>query len=71
MSLLGNRSRLTGLTKELTNAWSETRNTWRDSKSEQFERRYMDELVSSVNIACAAIEQLCFSDGVLAETSTT
>lgn len=58
MSLLGNRSRLTGLTQEITTLWRETKSSWHDSKSEEFERRYMDELFSSVNAACAAIEQL-------------
>ena len=58
MSLLGNRSRVTGLTKEVVAQWQHTKESWRDSKSEEFERRYMDELLSSVNTACSAIEQL-------------
>ena len=64
MSLLGNRSRVTGLTKEVLAQWQQTRESWRDAKSEEFERRYIDELLSSVNTACSAIEQL---DKVLAK----
>ena len=49
---------MTGLTKEILSHWQETKESWRDVKSEEFERRYIDELLASTNSACTAIEQL-------------
>jgi hypothetical protein len=58
MNLSGNKSRLVGLTRDLTNRWSETKNHWRDAKSEEFERRYLAELSASVGRTVLIVEKL-------------
>jgi murein tripeptide amidase MpaA len=58
MNLNGNKSRLLGLTKEITLRWSETRNHWRDARGAEFDHRYMQELQPRVNAAAVAIEKL-------------
>ena len=58
MNLSGNKSRLIGLTRELTLQWSETKNHWRDAKAEEFERKFIVELSAHVNRAALVLEQL-------------
>jgi hypothetical protein len=58
MNLSGNKSRLVGLTREISLQWSETKNFWRDAKSQEFERRYMMELFTNVDRTVAVLEQL-------------
>jgi hypothetical protein len=58
MNLSGNKSRLVGLTRDLTNRWSETKHHWRDAKSEEFERRYLAELSASVGRTVLIVEKL-------------
>lgn len=38
--------------------WQHTREFWRDTKSAEFEHKYLDELFSSVDKAVGVIEQL-------------
>ena len=45
MNLSATKSRLAAITKELSLQWVETKNYWRDSKSLEFEHRYIDELI--------------------------
>jgi hypothetical protein len=56
MKASGNR--LAGITKELRAQWLETKSYWKDAKSVEFERRYMEELLASVDRAVTVIEQL-------------
>ena len=56
MKASGNR--LSGITKELRAQWSDTKNYWKDAKSLEFERRYMEELLASVDRTVTVIEQL-------------
>ena len=58
MSSSGSKNRLVALTKELAVQWSETKNHWWDAKTREFERRYIAELLVSVDKAVTAIEQL-------------
>jgi len=58
MNLSSNGARLSALTKDLSNRWSETREEWLDAKSQEFERKYMEQLVSSVENAVTIVEQL-------------
>lgn len=58
MSLAGNRSRLAAITRELSLRWQETKNYWKDSKSQEFERRYMVELLARVDKTVTVIEKL-------------
>jgi hypothetical protein len=44
--------------KELMGRWSETKVVWRDTKAEEFEKRYLAELVDSVNAAMVVLEKL-------------
>jgi hypothetical protein len=58
MSLGGNKGRLTGLTREISLRWSETKEHWRDARSEEFDRRFMQELNASVNRTVLIVEKL-------------
>ncbi|HEY5041764.1 MAG TPA: hypothetical protein VIK53_07145 [Verrucomicrobiae bacterium] len=58
MNLNGNKSRLTGLSREISLRWADTKNHWRDARSAEFEQRFMQELLPRVNKAGAAIEKL-------------
>lgn len=51
-------SRLAGITKELRAQWQDTKSYWKDAKSQEFEHRYMEELLASVDRAVTVIEQL-------------
>ncbi|MDB6125703.1 MAG: hypothetical protein JWQ71_4696 [Pedosphaera sp.] len=58
MSLSANSTRLSSITKEILAQWQITRDYWKDAKAEEFERKYMDELRTSVDMATDVIEQL-------------
>jgi hypothetical protein len=58
MNLTGNKSRLAGITKELSLKWDETKNYWHDAKSREFEQRYMTELFANVDRTITVIEKL-------------
>jgi hypothetical protein len=51
-------NRLSGITKELRAQWLDTKAYWKDAKSQEFERRYMEELLASVDRTVTVIEQL-------------
>ena len=44
MSLNASKSRLDGITKELSIQWEQAKNYWRDQKSAEFEKKYLNEL---------------------------
>ena len=54
----GTGARITGLTKHLEIAWRETRERWQDAKAAEFEEKFMRELITSVNVTTAGIENL-------------
>jgi hypothetical protein len=58
MSVAGQRTRLMGMTKELALRWEETKNHWRDAKGEEFERRYMQELVARMDKSLGVMSKL-------------
>lgn len=58
MNVRSNGARLTAITKELLVQWHETEYHWKDKKSEEFARRYMDELQLAVDRAVSVIDQL-------------
>ena len=64
MALSGSRSRLAAISKELSLRWHETKTHWRDVKCQEFERRYIDELLARVDKTVTVIEKL---DQVLAQ----
>lgn len=45
MNLSANKSQLVALTRDLSVAWESTKNHWRDAKSEEFGRRYLEQLL--------------------------
>ena len=53
-----NGARLEALTKELRVQWLRTKEYWSDAKSAEFERKYLEELFSSVDRAVLVIDQL-------------
>jgi nitrogen fixation/metabolism regulation signal transduction histidine kinase len=67
MNIHANRSRLTALTKELLAQWRLTREQWQDAKSAEFEKRYMEELLTNVDAAVVVIDQL---DGLIKKIRT-
>ena len=56
--MTGAQNRLVLLTRELLSAWGETRQDWRDEKAVEFEKRFLDELNTSVNAAVTNIDSL-------------
>jgi hypothetical protein len=58
MNLIGSKMRLAALTKDLTLKWAQTREHWNDAKSTEFEKKYLEELVASVDSALGTIDQL-------------
>jgi len=53
-----NATRLSGITKDLWVQWQQTKSYWRDSKCQEFEEKYLVELVSCVDKTVGVIEQL-------------
>jgi hypothetical protein len=49
---------LLAITKELSLHWEETRSYWRDSKSQEFEHQYMEQLVLQIERAVTVGERL-------------
>jgi hypothetical protein len=58
MNLNANKSRLAGITRELSNQWIETQNFWRDQKAAEFEKKYLEELFVYANKTMVVIEKL-------------
>lgn len=50
--------RLGAVTKELWVQWQQTKQSWQDAKAEEFERRFLSELFSSVDRTVNVIDQL-------------
>ena len=51
-------TKLTAITRELWNQWLTTKEYWQDAKAAEFEKKYLDDLLSSVNKAVLVIEEL-------------
>lgn len=58
MSVSNNGKAILAATRELNRKWQETRNAWRDSKAEEFERKYLADLISEVERSIPALEEL-------------
>ncbi len=52
------QNRLNGLTKELRAEWEQTKQHWSDAKSQEFEKRFLDELNAGINQAISSIDAL-------------
>lgn len=51
-------SRVGALTKELWVQWQRTREEWSDAKSQEFEHKYLQELVAGVDKTMTVIDDL-------------
>jgi hypothetical protein len=58
MSIRSNANTLSSLTKELLLNWEQTQQSWRDSKSEEFQRKYLAELIAQVDRGSAVFDDL-------------
>jgi len=58
MNVSANGKTVVALTKQLSVAWTETRQHWRDSKSEEFEKRFLSELLSTIDRAAPVFDDL-------------
>jgi hypothetical protein len=58
MNVSANGKLVVALTKQISVAWAETRSHWRDAKSDEFEKRFLSDLVSSVDRAAPVFDQL-------------
>ncbi|HXD01477.1 MAG TPA: hypothetical protein VN048_19230 [Verrucomicrobiae bacterium] len=58
MSLRPAATRLTAVTRELSSHWGQTKNFWHDLKSREFEKKYLEELIPTVDRTVALMEQL-------------
>jgi hypothetical protein len=54
----GNGFKLAAITKEFSYQWQQTKEYWNDAKSEEFEHKYIEELLSNVDKAVAVIDEL-------------
>jgi hypothetical protein len=50
--------RIAALTRELSLQWQRTREDWTDAKSQEFERKFLQELTANVDKTVAVIEEL-------------
>jgi len=53
-----NATRLAGITRELWMHWQRTKGDWRDIKSQEFEQKYLSDLLGTVDKTVAVIEEL-------------
>ena len=58
MNLSGQKSRLTGLTRQIMLDWAETKAHWSDARSREFDSRYMIELLASVDRTAQVVDKL-------------
>lgn len=56
--MTGAQNKLVMLTRELMAEWAQTKQTWTDAKSQEFEKRFLDELVTALNAAVTNIDSL-------------
>jgi len=56
--ITGAKNRLLGLAKELGADWAEVKDHWGDAKSLEFEKRFIEELMTGVSAAMTNIDAL-------------
>ena len=56
MKASGNK--LTAITRELWAQWQRTKACWKDARGQEFEQKYLEELLTSVDRAVTAIDQI-------------
>jgi len=50
--------KLSAITRELWAQWQQTKSCWKDERAKEFEQKYLEELMASVDRAVTSIEQL-------------
>ncbi len=58
MSTRASAASLAQAVKDLTFQWHQTQTAWHDSKSQEFERQFLEDLPSHLARALAAMEQI-------------
>jgi hypothetical protein len=58
MSVISNKARLSASTRELASQWALAKESWRDVKCQEFELKYMEQLVANVDAAMDVIDRL-------------
>jgi hypothetical protein len=58
MNLNADKSRLSGITRDISIQWEQTKAYWRDQKSDEFEKKYMEELLHYAGKTVLVIEKL-------------
>lgn len=58
MNLNASRTRLQLLTREILLRFDETKTSWRDARADEFERKYMQELLARVEKSVGSVEKL-------------
>lgn len=58
MNVGANGKTMAAATRELSVRWEETKNSWQDTKSLEFEHKYIAELLASVDRAVAIFDEL-------------
>jgi len=58
MNVSSNGKTVVALTKQLSIAWEETKHYWHDPKSEEFEKRFLSELIQTVDRAAPVFDDL-------------
>jgi hypothetical protein len=57
MSLNSTATRLSAVPRELWAQWESTKDYWTDDKARQFEHKYIEEVLASVDRAVSVIEK--------------
>ena len=58
MSLMGSRTHLATLARELSRNWEHTKEGWQDSRSTEFEAKYLEPLRTQMVATLEALEKL-------------
>jgi hypothetical protein len=58
MNLNADKSRLAGITRDISIQWEQAKAYWRDQKSAEFEKKYMEELLHYTGKTVLVIEKL-------------
>jgi hypothetical protein len=58
MNLNADKSRLAGVTRDISIQWEQTKAYWRDQRSAEFEKKYMEELFHYAGKTVLVIEKL-------------
>ena len=58
MSLGPTGARLAAVTRELRTQWEATKDSWTDDKCREFEKKYIEELMSGVDRAVGVIDKV-------------